>query len=46
VAADQSALPQTTVRLMVFKLVIAASKTSRWLKGTNQSPELILCQIQ
>ena len=31
----------TTARLMVFKLVIAASKTWRRLKGTNQLPKVI-----
>ena len=31
----------TTARLMVFKLVVAASKTWRRLKGTNQLPKVI-----
>jgi putative transposase len=31
----------TTARLMMFKLVIAASKTWRRLKGTNQLPKVI-----
>jgi transposase-like protein len=37
----KGALSSTTARLMVFKLVIAASKTWRRLKGTNQLPKLI-----
>ena len=42
----EGALSPTTARLTVFKLVIAASKTSPRLKGTNQLPKLIVCQIQ
>ena len=34
-------LSPTTAKLMVFKLVIAASKTWRRLKGTNQLPKVI-----
>lgn len=34
-------LSSTTARLMVFKLVIATSKTWRRLKGTNQLPKVI-----
>ena len=37
----KGALSQETARLMVFKLVIAASKTWRQLKGTNQLPKVI-----
>jgi transposase-like protein len=37
----KGSLSPTTARLMVFKLVIAASKTWRRLKGTNQLPKLI-----
>jgi putative transposase len=37
----KGSLSSTTARLMVFKLVIAASKTWRRLKGTNQLPKLI-----
>ena len=37
----KGALSQDTARLMVFKLVIAASKTWRRLKGTNQLPKII-----
>jgi transposase-like protein len=37
----KGALSSTTARLMVFKLLNAASKTWRRLKGTNQLPELI-----
>ena len=37
----KGALSSTTARLMVFKLVIAASKTWRRLKGTNQLPKVI-----
>lgn len=31
----------TTSKLMVFKLIIVASKTWRRLKGTNQLPKLV-----
>ncbi len=37
----KGSLSSTTARLMVFKLVIAASKTWRRLKGTNQLPKVI-----
>ncbi len=37
----KGSLSPTTARLMVFKLLIAASKTWRRLKGTNQLPKLI-----
>ena len=37
----KGALSPATAKLMVFKLVIAASKTWRRLKGTNQLPKLI-----
>jgi transposase-like protein len=37
----KGALSQDTARLMVFKLVTAAAKTWRRLKGENQSPKLI-----
>ena len=37
----KGALSRTTARLMVFKLVIAASKTWRRLKGENQLPKVI-----
>jgi putative transposase len=37
----KGSLSPTTARLMVFKLIIAASKTWRWLKGTNQLPKLV-----
>jgi putative transposase len=37
----KGSLYSTTARLMVFKLVIAASKTWRRLKGTNQLPKII-----
>jgi len=37
----KGALSQKTVKLMVFKLVQAASKTCRRLKGANQLPRLI-----
>jgi len=37
----KGALPQDTARLMVFKLVMAASKTWRRLKGQNQLPKVI-----
>jgi hypothetical protein len=34
-------LSPTTAKLMVFKLVIAGSRTWRRLKGTNQLPKVI-----
>ena len=37
----KGSLSPTTARLMVFKLVVAASKTWRRLKGTNQLPKVI-----
>jgi hypothetical protein len=37
----KGSLSPTTAKLMVFKLVIAASRTWRRLKGTNQLPKLI-----
>jgi hypothetical protein len=37
----KGALSQDTARLMVFKLVMAASKTWRRLRGQNQLPKLI-----
>ena len=37
----KGSLSPTTARLMVFKLLCAASKTWRRLKGTNQLPKLI-----
>jgi transposase-like protein len=37
----KGALSQDTARLMVFKLVMAASRTWRRLKGENQLPKLI-----
>ena len=37
----KGALSSTTARLMVFKLVMAASKTWRRLKGENQLPKLV-----
>jgi putative transposase len=37
----RGALSQDTARLMVFKLMMAASKTWRRLKGQNQLPKLI-----
>ena len=37
----KGALSQGTARLMVFKLVMAASKTWRRLKGENQLPKVI-----
>ena len=37
----KGSLSSTTARLMVFKLVIAASKTWRRLKGTNHLPKII-----
>ena len=37
----KGALSPTTARLMVFKLVMAASKTWRRLKGENQLPKVM-----
>jgi len=37
----KGALSQDTARLMVFKLVMAAAKTSRRLQGQNQLPKVI-----
>jgi putative transposase len=37
----KGSLSSTTARLMVFKLVVAASKNWRRLKGTNQLPKVI-----
>ena len=37
----KGALSQDTARLMVFKLVMAASKTWCRLKGQNQLPKVI-----
>jgi len=37
----KGSLSSTTARLMVFKLVIAASKTWRRLKGANQLPKVV-----
>jgi putative transposase len=37
----KGALSQQTAKLMVFKLVMAASKTWRRLKGQNQLPKVI-----
>ena len=37
----KGALSQKTARLMVFKLVMAASKTWRRLKGENRLPMLL-----
>ena len=37
----KGALSQTTARLMVFKLVMAAAKTWRRLKGENQLPKVV-----
>ena len=37
----KGALSQNTARLMVFKLVMAASKTWRRLRGQNQLPKVI-----
>jgi transposase-like protein len=39
----RGALSQDTARLMVFKLVMAAARTWRRLKGENQLPKLIQC---
>ena len=38
---SRGALSPTTARLMVFKLVMAAAKTWRRLKGENQLPKLL-----
>jgi len=37
----KGALSQATARLMVFKLVMAAAKTWRRLKGENQLPKVV-----
>src|SRR4029079_4808290 len=37
----KGSLSPTTARLMVFKLVIAASRTWRRLKGENQLPKVV-----
>lgn len=37
----KGALSQTTAKLMVFKLVMAAAKTWRRLKGENQLPKVV-----
>ena len=37
----KGSLSPTTAKMMVFKLVISASKTWRRLKGTNQLPKII-----
>ncbi len=37
----KGALSQDTARLMVFKLVMAASKSSRRLQGQNQLPKVV-----
>jgi hypothetical protein len=37
----RGALSQDTARLMVFKLVMAAAKTWRKLKGENQLPKVV-----
>ena len=37
----KGALSQHTARLMVFKLVTAAAKTWRRLKGENQLPKVV-----
>jgi putative transposase len=38
----KGALSQDTAKLMVFKLVMAAAKTWRRLKGENQLPQVVL----
>jgi putative transposase len=38
---SKGALSQDTARLMVFKLVMAAAKTWRRLKGENQLPKVV-----
>jgi putative transposase len=37
----EGALSATTAKLMVFKLVIAAEKTWRRLKGENKLPKVV-----
>ena len=37
----KGSLSPTTARLMIFKLVMAASKTWRRLKGENQLPKVV-----
>jgi hypothetical protein len=37
----KGALSQDTARLMVFKLVMAASRTWRRLQGQNQLPKVV-----
>ena len=37
----KGALSQETAKLMVFKLVMAAARTWRRLKGENQLPKII-----
>ena len=37
----KGALSQDTAKLMVFKLIMAAAKTWRRLKGENRSPKVI-----
>ncbi len=37
----RGALSQNTARLMVFKLVMAAARTWRGLKGENQLPKVV-----
>jgi putative transposase len=37
----KGALSPTTAKLMVFKLVMAASRTWRRLKGENQLPKVV-----
>ena len=39
--ADEGALSVKTAKLMVFKLVNAAAKTWRRLKGENQLPKVV-----
>ena len=38
---SKGALSQDTARLMVFKLVMAAARTWRRLKGENQLPKVV-----
>jgi hypothetical protein len=40
-SADERFVVVNAARLMVFKLVIAASKTWRRLKGTNHLPKIV-----
>ena len=40
-ARTKGLLSQDTARLMVFKLVMAAARTWRRLKGENQLPKVI-----